>query len=309
MSVTQRLGGAMRFAVDHHHLLTTAAMLDAGLTHEQVSRLARDGVIERIIRGLYRLPGTRSAVQDAAAVLLRRRAAVLSHTTALFLHDLEVRPPRAPHFTLPPTSGGSTSLGRLHRSPLDPADTTRRRGLAVTTLARSIVDASEQLTVDQLAAVLNEAVSRRLVVIDDVTRALGRAELAPGRTGLGRMRAALDPWTERIRPDSPAEAAAIRRIVEAGLPAPVTQHEVRTADGVFVARLDMAWPDDLVAREYDSARHHGPDRTEADELRLRRLEALGWTVRSVHRRHLPPGEDSWLRVLATDLGLRRRSAS
>lgn len=161
------------------------------------------------------------------------------------MHGLDVVPPTGPHLTLPPGSTNGTTLGVLHRSPLPRTDVTRRQGIPVTTLARSLVDA----------------------------------------------------------------AAAIRRIRPAGVPVPVTQHVVLDAAGAFVARLDMAWPDELVAREYDSIAFHGPDRIEADEARRQRLEALGWSVEPLHRHHLLPGEVAWLRALERDLRRRRRTAA
>ena len=307
--LTHRLGVAADYAADHHNLVTTAALQEAGLDRNQIRELCRDGVLVRVVRGLYRLRGTRTPVQDVAAALSRHTDAVASHTTALFVDGLDVEPPERPHLTLPPGSTSRTTLGILHRCPLDRVDVTRRHGLPVTTVARSVVDAGEQLSVRALAAVVNEAVSRKKTTIRFIEEAAVRAEAAPGRIGSGRVREVLSTWTDAIRPDSVAEAAAIRRICSFGLPAPVTQHRIVDDDGAFVARVDMAWPDEMVIREYDSARFHGPDRTEADEIRLQRLEALGWAVDSLHRRHLRPDSTRWLRQLRAELQGRRPSAA
>lgn len=300
MRSTARLGRALLFARANQDLLTTQAMRAEGLSRDQIVQLVDDRVIERIIRGLYRLAGSRSRMQDIAACLLRHRAAAASHVSALFVHDLDVEPPRRPHFTLP-DGGAATRLGVAHRSPLLPVDRTVRKGLRVTTLARAIVDSAEVLDVERLAEVTNEAVSRKLVRIPEILEAAARAEAAPGRAGLGRLRSVMASWTDPIEPDSPTEAAAIRRIRSFGLPAPVTQHEVYDEDGTFVARLDMAWPEGRVGREYVSARWHRPDRIEDDELRLQALEALGWTMDNLYRYQLQPNEVAWLRTLATDL--------
>lgn len=278
-----------------------------GLSRDQIVQLADDRVIERIIRGLYRLAGSRTRLQDIAACLLRHPAAAASHVSALFVHDLDIEPPRRPHFTLP-DGGAATRLGVVHRSPLTPVDQTMRKGLRVTTLARSIVDSAEVLDVERLAEVVNEAVSRKLVRIPEIIDAAGRVEAAPGRAGLGRLRAVLASWTDAIEPDSPTEAAAIRRIRSFGLPMPETQLEVFDEEGAFVARLDMAWPEQRVGREYVSARWHRPDRIEDDELRLQALEALGWSMDNLYRYQLRPNEVAWLRKLSGDLA-RDRSAS
>lgn len=309
MRSTTRLGLALEWARAHHNLLLTSVLAAEGLTPRQIRDLVRDGVIERIVRGLFRLAGTRTPLQDIAAAVMRHHGAVASHVTALFLHGLDVTPPADPYFTLPPGSTNDTTLGVLHRSPLASVDRTRRHGVAVTTLARSIVDAAEVMSVDELAAVVNEAISRKLVRLPDIVAAARRVERAPGRLGSGRLRAVLSTWTEAIRPDSVAEAAAIRRIRGFGLPAPVTQHVVLDEEGEFVARLDMAWPEELVAREYDSIKHHGIDRIEPDEERRQRLEALGWSLDPLYRHHLLPGEIAWLHKLRRDLRHGRAAAS
>lgn len=303
---TARLGAALDFAAAHHDLLTTAAMLDAGLDRHQVKDLCADGVLEWIVRGLYRLRGTRTTLQDICAATMRHRSAVASSVSALHVHELEVAVPERPTLTLPPGSTSRTSLGALHRSPLWPDHVTRRQRIPVTTLPRSIVDAAEHLTVDALADVVNQAVSRKLVRIRDIEAAAARLESSPGRAGSGRLRAVLASWTDEIRPDSVAEAAALRRIRGFGLPGPVTQFEVYDEDGSFIARVDLAWPDEKVAREYDSDRFHGPEHTEDDEVRAQRLEAAGWDVGSIYRRNLRPSDVGWLHQLRRDLARRRR---
>lgn len=309
MRTTTKLGTALDFARAHHDLLTTAAMRADGLCPRDIRQLLADRVIERIIRGLYRLAGSRTRLQDIAACLLRNDDAHASHVSCLYVHGIDIRPPRKPHFTMPEGHGEATRLGIAHRSPLLPVDRTVVNGLRATTLARAIVDSAEVLDVERLAEVVNEAVSRKMVTIPEILGAGGRVEAAPGRVGLGRLRDVLSTWTDAIEPDSVAEAALIRRVRSFGVPAPVTQHEVFDEDGTFVARLDLAWPDRMVGREYVSAKWHRPDKVEDDELRLQRLEALGWSMDNVYRYQLQPNEVEWLRELAAELGLGRRQSA
>jgi very-short-patch-repair endonuclease len=65
-------------------------------------------------------------------------------------------------------------------------------------------------------------------------------------------------------------------LVLAGL-TPVPQYEVQWA-GRFVARVDLAFPDERIAIEYDGAHHFVDDQIPQDEARIRRLEAAGWRV-------------------------------
>jgi hypothetical protein len=68
-------------------------------------------------------------------------------------------------------------------------------------------------------------------------------------------------------------------VLDAGLPKPVTQYEVWTADGVFVARLDLAY---LLPRqvgiEYDGRLHAAEDRRLRDHRRHNQLLAAQWPI-------------------------------
>jgi very-short-patch-repair endonuclease len=65
--------------------------------------------------------------------------------------------------------------------------------------------------------------------------------------------------------------------IEAGLPAAVPQYEVQK-NGVFVARVDLAWPAARVAVEYDGAHHADPLQMRRDRRRLNALVDAGWLV-------------------------------
>ncbi len=308
MHLITGLGQALEDAADQHHLLATSDLTRLGLDRKQVARLCDERVIERIVRGLYRITGTRSPQQDIAAAVTRHAGAVASHASALWLHGIDVEPPQPPHLTLSPGATSHTTLGVLHRSPLDRIDVTRRRGIPVTTLARAVVDASAHLTSDALHEVVAQAATGRRTTIARIEEAARRVEAEPGRIGHGSLRSALACWTGRILPDSVAEASVLRRIVAFGIVRPVTQHEVRDAAGRFVARVDLAWVDERVGREYDSDGYHPPSKAEADERRRARLEAAGWSVDVIHRGHLLPSREDWLRQLAGDLRRHHRRA-
>ncbi|MDE0803370.1 MAG: type IV toxin-antitoxin system AbiEi family antitoxin domain-containing protein [Acidimicrobiales bacterium] len=309
MRSTAKLGRARTHAEQHHDLLTTAVLRSEGLTWDEIANLVEDRLLERIIRGLYRIAGTRTPVQDIAAALQRHPRARASYVSGLFLHDFDVVAPPEPQLVLPPGSSSSNRLGELHRSPLPASDCTRRKRLPVTTVARSIVDSAESLDVEALARVVNEGITRRVTTLELIVEVAERLEAAPGRIGGGRMRRVLATWTDAMKPDSMAEAAAIRLIRLAGLPSPATQHVIEDADGSFVARVDLAWPDQKVVREYDSFQWHRVDSVEHDEGRRQAIERLGWSIAPLHRHHLVPGERRWLDELAGELRLGEHRAS
>jgi very-short-patch-repair endonuclease len=66
--------------------------------------------------------------------------------------------------------------------------------------------------------------------------------------------------------------------LDGGLPAPVLQHEVIDRCGQLW-RLDFAWPEAMVAAEYDSMQWHAnPERWKRDRVKAARLGDLGWTL-------------------------------
>jgi hypothetical protein len=88
----------------------------------------------------------------------------------------------------------------------------------------------------------------------------------------------VDQVLELMEPlaESPMETRLRLLLVLAGLPRPKPQHVVSDASDRFVARLDLAYPTEMVAVEYDGSFHWKQRR--ADDRRRDALRALGWTV-------------------------------
>ena len=97
-----------------------------------------------------------------------------------------------------------------------------------------------------------------------------------GRRGIVAVRDLLphaDPAAE-----SPMESEARVVFLDGGLPAPVLQHEIIDLCGKLW-RVDFAWPEAMVAAEYDSMQWHAnPDIWRRDRLKAARLAECGWTV-------------------------------
>lgn len=94
------------------------------------------------------------------------------------------------------------------------------------------------------------------------------------RTGITRLREAI----ELIREDSwsPKESAVRYHLVFAGLPEPALNRDVYDEHGAFLGCVDLAYPAQKIAIEYQSVLHH--DRYSADVERLAALRAAGWIV-------------------------------
>lgn len=131
--------------------------------------------------------------------------------------------------------------------------------------ARDVVEAVQR--VDALMAATNV----KVVDIDEVAQRYARAR---GCAQLRKVLPLVDGGAE-----SPYESLTRLALVKAGFPVPDTQIEVRDGFGYVVARLDMGWPDYLVAVEYDGMQHWADARQRTWDIdRAALLEDLGWTV-------------------------------
>lgn len=131
-------------AADQHGLVTSAAAAAEGVQRVLLVQMAKRGVLEKVARGVYRVPelaGDPLAQYQEALLLLP--GAVLSHETALDLHDLCDVNPRQIHVTVVAGTRVRKTLPKwlaVHHGLLEPEDVTGHNGLAIVTPARAIVD-------------------------------------------------------------------------------------------------------------------------------------------------------------------------
>ena len=75
-------------------------------------------------------------------------------------------------------------------------------------------------------------------------------------------------------------------LVDDGLPEPLLNFDVFW-DGVWIARVDLAYPELKIAIEYEGAHHQTDPNVFADDIARRELmEAAGWLVIRVIADHL-----------------------
>jgi hypothetical protein len=96
-----------------------------------------------------------------------------------------------------------------------------------------------------------------------------------GRWGRQRVRRAFDLMDARS--ESPPESWVRVGCALGGLPAPVPQYDV-VEDGVWLARVDLAWPEARLIVEYEGEYHFDGLQIARDDRRLQRLIAAGWRV-------------------------------
>lgn len=112
--------------------------------------------------------------------------AVVSHATALAVHDLGTANPSQIHLTVPPGFRQKDSAVILHRAELKPDEIEQRTGYRITTPVRAIAESAAARTdADDLASAVSEAIQRGLATKRQLLHAaqrLGdRAELGVER--------------------------------------------------------------------------------------------------------------------------------
>lgn len=278
-------------ASSQHGLITGDQARQVGLSRHQIQRRVETGRWERMHRGVFRIAGTPATWQQsvAGARLGAPPGATASHLSAAALADLGESAPIPPHVTVTPDRSSRLPGVVVHRAPLPASDLTVIQGVPCTTVCRTLVDCAGIVGPRRLQRLVDEALHRRLVVLDQLPAVWAGVRIAPGRAGEPKLRAAVEPWVGPITPGSPGEARLRQRLARCRLPEPELQVVVRDAHGAVIARIDLGWPSYLLGIEYDSSRWHGPSKWEADQRRQHVLEELGWVILRADRSDLEPG--------------------
>jgi Protein of unknown function (DUF559) len=153
-------------------------------------------------------------------------------------------------------------------------ETCRRRGMQVTTPARTVFDIGRDLAVRQAIPIL-DALARATGITPAEVVAL--AATKQGVRGVRRLRATIDLVDAGA--ESPQESRLRLILVFGGLPKPETQIEFFDDFGEPFIRVDMGWREWKVAVEYDGIQHWTDPKQRAWDIeRIALLEAMGWIV-------------------------------
>ncbi|SET85888.1 DUF559 domain-containing protein [Geodermatophilus poikilotrophus] len=242
---------------------------DWQLRHREVVRTSRDTYLLRAHAGELR--GRLDAVLLGAP-----SSAVVSHLSAAALWGFEV--PLVPddgrvHLTVPRRGRVRSRADRVvHCSRVPTPEVRQLGGVTVTSPSRTWLDLAAVVPPPALLAVTDQMLARRFPE-DEFPVVLGRAV---GRRGVVTARRVL-PWADPLA-GSPMESVLRWLLLQAGLPRPVLQHVVRDAGGRFLGRVDLAWPEQRVAVDFDGEVHRDR-RVFVDDLRRQNgLVLAGWTV-------------------------------
>lgn len=248
------------------------------------------GVSDRALAGAaFRkvFPGTYvgSAIPDTLVVRTKAALknvpadAVVSHHTAARLWGGTVPDNPNIHVAFARDVGTTVTGIKIHRF-TRPMAVHRRHGLLVTTPEQTLVHLARPLDLVDLVACADQLVRRR------VTTSFDLAEFARQYGGQGAQLADRAASLSRDRVDSVPETRTRLLMVLAGLPEPVVDHRVIRPDGSVEFRLDLSFPDALLAIEYDGRWHDTPEQRALDAARRAELSARGWHFVVLHAEDL-----------------------
>lgn len=203
-----------------------------------------------------------------------------SHESAAALHSLPGFPPGSIHITVPRGRRRKARGIVAHQAELVPTfDRAIVDAIPVTSTARTLIDIAMLSGIDVVEEATDYAINRGLVSLKGLTWELDQLSNA-NRPGTGLLRKIVEVRTPGDRsPESRLERKFLRLIKKAGLRLPVAQLEICDRTRRFVARVDFAYPDLMLAIELDGYAYHGSRPAfQRDRERTNSLVALGWRV-------------------------------
>jgi hypothetical protein len=278
---------ASRHARRQYGLLTRAQALALGYSPKQIRTKLELGTWVEIRRGVYIVGGVPPSWEQAlCAVVLPFDDAWIGIGTAARHLDLPNAPTVEGIEVVRPYGKHRRVDGVVeHRSRIiTPADVTRHKGIAVTSAGRTIIDCSGRLTVAQTGKMIDHAMRKHRLALEDTRACFAR--LSGG--GRRRMQSAAGALAARIPGYDPGESDleinTLRTIVAAGLPMPVQQHRI-VLNGKR-CRIDLSYPPEKVAMELQSWDWHGGRESfDDDKARMSDLTAIGWRGIEITSRH------------------------
>ena len=254
-------------------MLSLDELQACGLSRDAVSDRALSGRLHQVHRCVYAVGHTNLPLEGRflAAVKACGPGAVLSHHSAAALWGFIAWDDRYPEVTV---TGGSARRHpglRVHRTTtLDRDDTTRHRGIPVTSPARTLLDLAAHLSHRPLRSATRRAQSLHRVDLRQLVSILARQR--PGCARLARI-VATGPAPTR----SELEDVVLDLILRGGFAHPQVNEPLRRSGRRVVP--DFRWPGQHLVVEADGAAWHDNQLAREDDAeRQALLEAHGERV-------------------------------
>jgi len=253
---------------DHDGVITLAQAQRVGLTRQAVQRRVQSGHWRRCARGVYFVDDREftDAARTRAAVWAHGERSAASGLAAAWWHNLTLFAPEVVEVTVPRNSHGRSHGGaRVRRRDLNRADLSVIRGLQVTELSLTVVEAAVRRRGG--AKLMDRALQRHVDL-----PALWRAHLRnTGRYGAPAARRMLQAAGAGAR--SEAERLLLDLLRRAGIIGWRTNHPVAGY------RVDVGFAMQKVAIEVDGfAFHTDEEAFQIDRVRQNAIALAGWQV-------------------------------
>ncbi len=265
-------------------------LLADGYSSDEVQRSVRNGALVVVRKGCYiarsALPDTpedRYAMRVRATGPALAPDAVISHVSAAVLFGLPlwgIRLERV-HVTRDRRHGGRVRARlHVHSAHLHATEVAVLDGLAVTSVARTVVDLARSVPFEQAVVLADAALHRELVTRAQLGAVVERGARRSGTPTARRVLAFADGLSE-----SPGESRSRVRMRLCGIPAPQLQMPIATRLGVVHA--DFGWPRYRTVGEFDGLIKYGallrPGEAPADvvvreKIREDAIRDEGWRV-------------------------------
>lgn len=265
--------------IEHHSVFARRHAERAGVPHDHLDRKIERGGLEVVHRGVLRRLGTPSSFRHRveAARLAVGDEAVAARRTAGALHELIP----AWEIEILTTANRRTRPGGftvIRTNYLPDEHVVPVRGIPTTSVPRTILDLGGVLPEPQVRRIVRDALRLRKTSEPVLQEVFGEA-CRPGRPGSSVARRLLpELGSEAVPTESDLEDEMLETIRRAGFPRTARQLCIYD-DDLFVARVDGAYPDLLVALEADGYEWHSakPEWLK-DRRRSNYLVSLGWVV-------------------------------
>ncbi len=254
----------------------------------------RTGEWHRVAHNVFVEGSEPPTVLDRALGLVVVTNGAASHSLAGVLHNLDGVGLKPPFVTVEASS--RSSRHELHRRDLAHDLIVEVSGFPCTNGLRTMLDLAQVLDDVSWEQALESALRQRLTTVAELETVL--PALAASKTpGIQRVRRVLRKRCANAPPtESLLETLTVQLIrSETRLPEPVRQVEIFSQHDAFIARVDLAWPDDGVFIELDGQHHK--DQPVYDSTRETAIvAATSWL----------PGRFTWTEVVNYPNATRRR---
>jgi very-short-patch-repair endonuclease len=255
-------------------LIARGQLLSCGVPARTVDNWVATGrLLGARFRGVYRVAGSPETADRPAWAAVLGTDSPLSYLSAARWWELPVPDDGWLHITRFDRRRIAWPPGvRVHRVALEPAATTRRRGLLVTTRDETMLDCLGWLPLGQARVLADRANQQGWLSPAAIA---GRLDGQPGRWGNRQLRQVLKDWGDRAAAES--ERRLHRLLRGAAISGWVANLTVVLGGRRF--EIDVAFPELRLAIEVDGyAYHSGDERFQRDRTKQNALIAAGWRI-------------------------------